>query len=99
MMAEALGHLAPAPHAIQAFWRMARAWEINEPLHEQGTGAADNTPVLQDIAPRRRFRKMWRGALCSNEGSKTIRGGRGHTQVKRSIKLEPHPSQTLYAYS
>ena len=52
-LAESLGHLAPAPHAIQAFWWMARAWEINEPLHEQGTGAAENAPVLQDSAPRR----------------------------------------------
>ena len=31
---------------------------------------------------------MWRGALSSNEGSKRVRGGRSHTQVKRSTKLE-----------
>ena len=64
-------------------------------LQDHGTGAAENAPVLEDGAPRRQFRITWRGALSSNEGSKTIRGGRSHTQVKRSAKLEPQWLRTI----
>ena len=78
-LAEPFGLLAPAPHAVEDVEGVPYHW----------TGAAENAPVLEDSAPRRQFRKIWRGALSSNEGSKTVRGGRSHTQVKRSAELEP----------
>ena len=73
-LAKPFGLLALAPRADEASWC---------------SPSAVHTPVLEDNAPRRQFRKIWRGALSSSEGSKTLRGGRSHTQVKRSAELEP----------